>query len=180
MANKYGDSGNRWWVGQNVGGSAAEKNPLGDAIVPIASPLIPGTPPAGYESLPSGNAADDKKFAAAALADKAGAHTTITVEGIKWYNINGPYTTQAAANAAIAGIQSKTPAQGEAGQVVNNVANLLGKITGGIIDFSGTNFFLRALKVVVGGVLVIVGFMRMTGAENAITKVASKVPIIPV
>lgn len=56
----------------------------------------------------------------------------------------------------------------------------LGNITGGITGFSGTNFVLRALKIIVGGVLVIVGIAHLTGADNAITKVVSKVPLIPV
>lgn len=82
-------------------------------------------------------------------------------------NIKNPVT------AAKAVTKGATTAAADAAKAV------LGNITGGITGFSGTNFVLRALKVVVGGVLVIVGFMRMTGADNAITKVASKVPIIP-
>lgn len=116
MSNVYGSSGNRWWVGQNVGGSNAEKNIFGhNAIVPAGG--IPGTPPSGYESLPSGSAADDAAFAAA-----AGKGGRVTVEGITWYNITGPYATQAQANAAIPNIQSASPAQGEIGQATGNAA----------------------------------------------------------
>jgi hypothetical protein len=174
MANVYGSNGNRWWVGQNVGGSAMEKTVFGsNAIVPVG--IAPGTPPAGYESLPSGNAADDAKFAAAAKSHAA----KVVVEGITWAHINGPFTTQAAANAAIPGIQAKTPAAGEGQQVASNAGATLANITGGITGFSGTNFVLRALKIVVGGVLVIVGISKLTGTTNAVTKAVSKVPIVP-
>jgi hypothetical protein len=39
------------------------------------------------------------------------------VENVSWYNIRGPYTTQAAANAAIPAIQRAAPAPGEVQQL---------------------------------------------------------------
>ena len=117
MPNVYGGHGNRWWVGQNIGGSFMEQTVFGkNAVVPVGG--LPGTPPAGYESLPSGNAADDAEFAAA-----AGQGGTVVVEGITWNNINGPYPSQAAANAAIPGIQAADPAMGEAQQAQHNATS---------------------------------------------------------
>lgn len=97
MANTYGDSGNRWWVGWNTAQG-------------VNANLYS---PSGYESLPSGNAADDAQFAAAAKANKnTTSPNTISVENVSWYNIQGPFSTQAQANAAIPAIAAKNPAPG--------------------------------------------------------------------
>lgn len=106
----YGQNGDRWWVAYNT--SQQDHTAIGTSV---GNPF--STTPSGYESLPSGNAADDAKFAAAALLSKAspqaaGKGPTISVENITWANVNGPYSSQSAANAAIPGIQSKNPAPG--------------------------------------------------------------------
>jgi hypothetical protein len=83
--------------------------------------LNPDTP-SGYESLHAGNAADNAQFLAAALATKAagpaaaGKGPVISVENVRWANVNGPYATQAQANAAIPGIQKAEPAPGAAAE----------------------------------------------------------------
>lgn len=172
----YGNNGNRWWVGKNVGGSAAESTVLGNhSIIPIGG--VPGAPPAGYESLPSGNAADDKQFMSAAAKNKGTTSpNTIVVEGISWFNIQGPFTTQAAANAAIPGIQKANPAPGEAAQIATNAKNATG--LGSVVDFlqglTSANLWIRVAKVLVGGVMLIVGLAKITGADKAIGGVASK------
>ena len=173
------DLPNRWWVGLNVGSDQS-------TILGTASILSPD----GYESLPSGNTADDAKFAAAAIRNKgASKPVTISVENVSWYNINGPYTTQAEANAAIPAIQKAHPAPGEAQQLANEglagngqagaasnpvgLGNFLADITG----FSGSNFVVRALKVIIGGTLLMVGIAHMTGAGDKVSELARKVPI---
>jgi hypothetical protein len=47
----------------------------------------------------------------------------------------------------------------------------------GISGFSGTNFTIRALKVIIGGTLLLVGIAHITGASNAVMDVAKKVPL---
>lgn len=42
-----------------------------------------------------------------------------------------------------------------------------------------SGWFMRGLKIAFGGVLIILGVSRLTGAENAITSAASKVKVIP-
>lgn len=108
MPSTFGNNGNRWWVGLNV--ASAETGIIH---------AVPITVPNGYESLPSGNATDDALFAQAAAFNKT--HTskpnTVTVEHIVWFNINGPYSTQAEADAAIPAIQQQNPAPGEFQQI---------------------------------------------------------------
>lgn len=48
---------------------------------------------------------------------------------------------------------------------------------GSITGFHGTNFVLRAIKVLVGGLLVMIGLVHMTGADNAVAQVVKKVPL---
>jgi len=180
MPNVYGNSGNRWWVGLNVGETGGQSTIFGTPS------LNPFTTPSGYESLPSGDAADDAKFAAAAIADKI-TPVTISVENIEWYNITGPYPTQAAANAAIPAIQKAHPAPGSVQQVErNNASNPAGAAAGAVAGaasdaasvgtflshLSSRNLWLRAGKVIAGLVLVIVGVMQLTHAQNLITAAA--------
>ena len=167
MAATYGDGGNRWWVGLNVGSDQS-------TILGVSSILSP----VGYESLPSGNAADDAKFAAAAKKDAVSPSSpvTISVENVSWFNIHGPYPTQKAADAALPAIAKANPAPGELSQLYdaatskpqsNNVAglaNLIGELTS-----SGT--WIRVAKVIIGGVLVIVGVAKLTGAGKVIEDV---------
>lgn len=132
MPTTYGNSGNRWWVGLNVGSDQSTVFGTGSILSPN-----------GYESLPSGNAADDAQFAAAA-AHNAGGGTpnTISVENVKWFNIRGPYPNQAAANAAIPAIQKAHPAPGEVQQVT--AGGQPSAAAGGGINFSSIQNALTA------------------------------------
>src|ERR1700722_14753379 len=170
MANIYGGGGNRWWVGLNVGSDQSTVFGTGSKLSPV-----------GYESLPSGNAADDRQFAAAAAKDKGSASpVTISVENVSWYNINGPYATQAAANAAIPAIQKAHPAPGEASQLVDAAtgqpqsANSAAALTGFISSLENSGTWVRVAKVVIGGALVIIGLARMTGADGAVGSAAKR------
>lgn len=168
MANVYGGSGNRWWVGLNVGSD--QRNVFGMST--FASPN-------GYESLPSGNAADDAKFMAAAIKDKtAGNPGTISVENVSWYNVNGPFPTQAAANAAIPAIQKSHPAPGEISQAVDAAtgqpqsSNSAAGLTTLLAALDSKNTYLRIAKVVVGSAMILIGLMRITGADTAVATAA--------
>lgn len=182
MTNTYGNNGNRWWVGLNVGEGGSQKTIFG---TPSISALNPFTP-SGYESLPSGNASDDAKFAAAAAKNKGSTNpTTISVENVNWFNIQGPFTTQSAANAAIPAIQQANPAPGVVGQVAkDNASNPLGAAANAATDISSTtgflstlgepNLWIRIVKVVAGGLILIVGLLKLTGSDKAIGGVAAK------
>ena len=93
MPNTYGDTGNRWWVGWNH----AQGNRA-------TFPSLSG--PNGYEAFPSGSATDD------AAIVKAGVGGTLSLHNITWDIKGGPYSTKAAANAAIPAIQAADPAPG--------------------------------------------------------------------
>jgi hypothetical protein len=168
------DLPNRWWVGLNVGSDQS-------TLLGTASFLSPN----GYESLASGNLADDAKFAAAALTDKATSKpVTISVEGVSWYNINGPYSTQAEANAAIPAIQKAHPAPGEAQQLVNEAAAGNGQagaasnpvspssILGLPVLSNLRDLVVRTVKVLAGLALIIVGVSKLTGTDKAVMSAA--------
>jgi hypothetical protein len=166
----YGNQGNRWWVGLNVGSDQSTVFGTGSILSPN-----------GYESLPSGNAADDKQFAAAAAKNKGAAKpVTISVEHVDWFNINGPYPTQAKANAAIPAIQKAHPAPGEVQQVTGggqqNAANgagiSLANVETFFADLASQGTWIRVAKVVVGSVMIIVGLLKITGADKAVTTAA--------
>lgn len=190
MANTYGNSGNRWWVGQNVGEGGSQKTLLG---TPSLSALNPSTP-SGYESLPSGNASDDAQFAAAAAKNKGSTNpNTISVENIEWFNIQGPYTSQGAANNAIAAISKANPSPGVLGQVAkDNSSNPLGaaanvasdatqgastaiqSVEGFLQGLTSANLWIRAAKIIAGGAILIVGLVKLTGADKKAGSLAAK------
>lgn len=69
------------------------------------------------------------------------------------------------------------PVQAAANTAGSAASGLLGNITAGITGFSGTNFVLRAIKVIIGGVLLLIGLAHITGADNAISDAARKAPL---
>jgi len=158
---------NRWWLGQNVGESGSQSTVFGQ---PSSFGQIK---PSGYQSLPSGNTSDDMAFAVAAKKNAAGGPgtpVTISVENVEWYNIRGPYTTQAQADAAIPGIQAAHPAKGAASQAARNTGTP--DVTGAITDvneflsrLTSINTWIRVAEFVIGAALITVGILRMTGVN---------------
>lgn len=59
-----------------------------------------------------------------------------------------------------------------------NVIPGLGQIGGFFSSLSQKNTWIRVLKVVAGGALVIIGLSHMTGSSDAVSTAARKVPII--
>jgi hypothetical protein len=161
MANTYGDSGNRWWAGYNTAQSIFSKNLYS---------------PSGYESMPSGNAVDDAIFAKAAAATKkagpaaAGKGPVVSVENVHWANLNGPYATQALANAEVSALQAANAAPGTTQQATNQAAATAGAtgVTQLISELTNSGTWIRVAKVVIGSVLVVVGLAKMTGADKVI------------
>lgn len=66
---------------------------------------------------------------------------------------------------------------GAPGQLAQDGENAL-TYSFGVSGIAG--WFFRGLKIVLGGVLIVLGLSRITGAANAITQAAAKVPVIPV
>lgn len=52
-------------------------------------------------------------------------------------------------------------------------------VTGFLGALSSANTWIRVAKVVVGGVLIMVGAAHLIGADKAVKEVARKVPVIP-
>lgn len=107
--------------------------------------------------------------------------------GLGWHelNISGSATeTQAAAEAKKEFPTGKAPTTSIATGVANAAPDVANSIPGlsQIGDFFSAlaqkNTWIRVLKVVVGGTLVIVGLAHMTGASNAVAETARKIPII--
>jgi hypothetical protein len=84
----------------------------------------------------------------------------------------GPFATMAEAHAAI----NKTVIQ-KAKDVPSNVA---GDLSSSLSVTGIAGWFFRGLKIIFGGILMIIGVSKLTGADNKITQLASKVPVIPV
>lgn len=120
MPNTYGNSGNRWYVAENI----TDQNSF------RLSNFGSNNAPSGYQSLPAGSAADD-----AVLAKAASTNGTANLHNIDWVNVHGPYTSQAQANAAIPGIQSASPAAGALQQATGVNPNVFSSIENGISAF---------------------------------------------
>jgi hypothetical protein len=149
MAHKYGDTGNRWWAAYNTSQSLFSANLYS---------------PSGYESLPSGNATDDALFAAAAAltavkAFPAGKGPVISVENVHWANVNGPYPTQAAANAEVAKLQKKAPAPGTDQQAENQAKATVAKTLLGFLE--SDQLWTRIGEVILGLLLITVGVAKL-------------------
>ncbi len=179
----YGNSGNRWWVGENIGETGSQSTVFGTPSLAALNPFTPS----GYESLPSGNATDDALFAAAAAKNKGNPKPgTVNVENVNWFNIQGPYTTQAAANAAIPAIEKAVPSAGVLAQAAHdNASNPLGSglsfagtilngFTAAIGGLSGTNILIRGAKMILWSVIMLIGLAKMTGLTQGIAGKAVK------
>jgi hypothetical protein len=170
----YGNNGNRWWVAYNT--SQQDSTAVGTSV---GHPF--STTPSGYESLPSGDAADDKQFAQAARATArkaypAGKGPTISVHNITWANVNGPYNSQSAANAAIPAIQKNEPAPSTQQVYQNNIpgAAAISSVADFLQGLTSANLWIRVAKIVVGGAILLIGLAKITGADKAIGGVAKK------
>lgn len=98
-----------------------------------------------------------------------GGNPQVSEDLIKWL---GPFSTEAQAKAA------QNPTQ-QSPNPVNDAVNAAqnSDILGG---FNIANWFVRIGEILLGLVLVGVGVARITGAENAISNIVKKMPVIPV
>ena len=186
MPHTYGNNGNRWWVGMNIGETGSNQTIFGTPSLGALSPFTPS----GYESLPSGNARDDALFAKAAKANKGSRKpNTISVENIEWFNIQGPFANQAAADKAIPAVQKANPAPGIVGQIAkdNNsnpvgaaakaaesAGSALSSLEGFFSALGDINLWVRVAKVAVGSIILIVGLVKLTGADRKAPGIVKK------
>jgi hypothetical protein len=163
VPNTYGNNGNRWWVGYNTAQGDLAK-----------FPSLSG--PSGYEALPSKNATDDALFVKARAKWAAGHHAntdTTSVENINWLIPGGPYTSKAAAVAAIPAIQKAAPAPGavsQATQAVTNAVPGLSQIGTFFSDLGQANTWIRVAEVILGVALIGIGIAHITKVDNVVSK----------
>lgn len=100
------------------------------------------------------------------------------VGGAGWHELNIPgnaTAAQAAAEAAkeFPGGTAPTTAGITPGRVAGVAAGEAGSALGGwtIGGISGHNLLIRAMKIIVGGVLLISGIMRLTGADQDLIQI---------
>lgn len=96
---------------------------------------------------------------------------------VKW---KGPFATEAEAQAAQNPQQQSANPANDAVNAAENATGALG-IPASIGNFFGalgqSNTWIRVAKVLIGGVLLIVGLVHITGASNAVANAARKVPL---
>jgi hypothetical protein len=155
-----------WFVGDNqTGGITALINPAGATN--------------GYQPIPPGSASDQAQFLKAAQANKtASSPSTISVENISWYNVQGPYATEAQAKAAIPGIQAKAAAPGEVSQIaqgqgplaaaaqaagtISNPLDYLADVGDFFHRLTEKAFWERAGEVLAGVIILYIGIKSLT------------------
>lgn len=71
-------------------------------------------------------------------------------------------------------LQTGANAASAAGQAAVNAGKGWTALVSG---FSGTNFVLRAVKIIVGGMLLLIGLSHLTGADNAVMVAARNVKV---
>jgi hypothetical protein len=101
--------------------------------------------------------------------------------GLGWHELNIPGSAteaQAAAEAKKEFPTGKAPttsiAQGTENQVQTEAGSLGSFTIGGV---SGTNLVQRALKISIGGVLVLFGVIHLTGVSGQVASTVRKVPL---
>jgi hypothetical protein len=106
------------------------------------------------------------------------------VGGAGWHELNIPGSDSAAQATAAAKQEfpsGKTPTTAgiTPARVAQVAAGEAGSALGGftIAGISGTNLAIRAAKVIIGGVLLIVGLVHITGVSGGVADVARKVPL---
>lgn len=99
----------------------------------------------------------------------------------------GPFATRAAAQAYVNAHKETAPVDnsvigqdlsGGAKAASSAAGSVLGGFTGGLTGFHGSNFVIRAAKIIIGGMLLLIGLAHITGADNSAANIARKVPII--
>lgn len=118
--------------------------------------------------LPGGGSAQFQYFYGTKA--QAEAQQQLAVNG----TLSGPYSTEEDAKAAAAKLPTKEQSSAQ------NVASSLNPANWNLQVSGVAGWFFRGLKVLFGGVLMIIGISKLTGIDNKITQLASKIPVVPV
>lgn len=92
---------------------------------------------------------------------------------VKW---QGPFATQAAAKTAASAQQQSANPVNDAVNAAENSTSLAG-ISSFFAALTQANTWIRVSKVIIGGILLIVGLAHITGADNTVSIAARKVPL---
>jgi hypothetical protein len=154
-------AGTDWWVlvprlsEQNVAGTVA------DAFI---------------VSTPQGSAADKTL-----LGTDSG---QVTVGGRSGYRRAGPFTSQAAAQAYLKVGAQNTGTQipgvditPSGGVTASNPLQGLAAIGDFFSRLTQASTWIRVAKVISGGLLLVIGLVHITGADNKVASIARKVPV---
>jgi hypothetical protein len=90
---------------------------------------------------------------------------------VKW---QGPFATQAQAKAA-ANPQQQSP--NPANDAVNAAQNATGSLGSLISALTSSNTWIRVVKVIVGGLLMVIGIVHITGISGGVADTARRVPL---
>jgi len=165
MPDTYGNNGNRWWVGENI----TNQNSL------RTSNFFSNNAPSGYQSFPSGDAADDAQIVAAGpTPDPSQPGATVkNLHAIDWVGVHGPYPSQKAANAAIPAIQKANPAPGAVQQATTAAT------TGWTHNIE--QWLVRGFEMLLGAALIVIGLAKLasdTPAGKAAIKIGTKAALL--
>lgn len=155
---------NTWFV--MIPPSYADKSTAEKELVDFVIQFQPGT-----------QAYNDAAAGQILSADEASTgNPQVPEQLVKWL---GPFNTQAGAKAAAGARQQSANPLNDAVNAAENSNSLAGLAQIG--DFFGAltqaNTWIRAAKILVGGVLVIVALAHMTGADNAVASAARRIPL---
>ena len=116
------------------------------------------------------------EFANTAAEASAAAKQSLGSNASSIGNVTGPYGTSAQADAAQSAAESKLSKATQAGSIPNPLSGLaaIGAFFGALGE---ANTWIRVAKVAVGGLLLIIGLVHITGAGNAAANIARKVPL---
>lgn len=95
--------------------------------------------------------------------------------------VTGPFSTEADAKAAVA--KGQTAASPQAAETPSELGSQVSSGIGTLASFlgvgsvSGTNLVIRGLKVIIGGIMLLVGLVHITGVGGDIANAARKVPL---
>ena len=143
-----------WWVGENL----TNQNSL------RIGNFFSNNAPSGYQAVQAGDTTDAIAFSKSLSTNSP----TPNLHGISWQIRGGPYVTQDQAVKAIPGIQKTTPAPSALQQTP------VASVTDFLSGFTSKNLWVRVAKVAVGGIILIVGLAKLTGAEKGIAGAAVK------
>lgn len=127
------------------------------------------------------------KVVQAASSAAAASAVEAQVQGAKVGNVNGPYATQALAEAAqqkdataqSAGTETTSGGTGTSNNPKTNldISDPLAAIAGFFSALTESSTWIRVAKVITGGMLLIIGLVHITGVDNAAANIARKVPL---